>query len=134
MLACAAVYFVPSLRWRAHIVTLHALGRIPDVEWANDLAKLAKTEHPPVDEPAVHPAGRDYLVQDAKHEREIGVRLRGDPLIGEIAGFSAVGGTLAPPPTDACSIHLTPSGPVGTSDPKSEDSLWRDSWMVVRAR
>lgn len=41
----------------------------------------------------------------------------GDPLIGEIVGFSAVGGTLAPPPTEACSIHLAPSGPVRTSDP-----------------
>ena len=39
----------------------------------------------------------------------------GDPAIGEIAGYSALGGTLAPPPVDACSIHLAPTGAVTTS-------------------
>lgn len=41
----------------------------------------------------------------------------GDPLIGEIAGYTAVGGTLSPPPADACSIHLEPTGRVRTSRP-----------------
>lgn len=39
----------------------------------------------------------------------------GDPGIGEIAGYSAPGGTLAPPPADACSIHLEPTGAVTPS-------------------
>jgi hypothetical protein len=41
----------------------------------------------------------------------------GDPTIGEIAGYSLVGGTLSPPPAEACSIHLDPTGRVAASSP-----------------
>lgn len=59
VLAGAAVYFVPSLRWRAHVVALHAFGQIPDVEWSDvvmfvkpgsagydNLQRLADTRNP----------------------------------------------------------------------------------------
>jgi hypothetical protein len=36
---------------------------------------------------------------------------RGEPVTGEIAGFSPVGGTLELPPTFSCSVRLLPDGP-----------------------
>jgi phosphodiester glycosidase len=35
----------------------------------------------------------------------------GPPDVGEIAAFSSAGGSLETPPSGACSVHLTPSGP-----------------------
>ncbi len=36
---------------------------------------------------------------------------QGDPALGEIAGYSPVGGTLDAPPDHACSVRLLPAGP-----------------------
>lgn len=42
---------------------------------------------------------------------------QGAPGIGEIAGFTPLGGTLEQPPPDSCSLHLTPLTPVEFANP-----------------
>ncbi len=42
---------------------------------------------------------------------------QGDPVPGEIAGFSPLGGTLEPPPASACSARLLAQGPPRLADP-----------------
>lgn len=71
---------------------------------------------------------------------------QGDPTVGELAGFSPLGGTAEPPPRFACSVRLLPLGkptlaePDGVSRPYvvdvascSEDPLARQGGVVISA-
>jgi hypothetical protein len=70
----------------------------------------------------------------------------GDPLPGEFAGFSPLGGTLEAPPANACSARLLPVGPPTPADGSgvdqdftvdevqcSQDPLSRDGGVVLSA-
>ena len=46
---------------------------------------------------------------------------QGPPAPGEVVGFSPVGGTLEPPPEDACSMRLVPAGPPSPSTTNGVD-------------
>jgi Phosphodiester glycosidase len=70
----------------------------------------------------------------------------GPPAPGEITGYSPLGGTLEPPPEDACSVRLMPTGPpalapgTGVERPYlvdavtcSETAMSRDGGVVLAA-
>lgn len=71
---------------------------------------------------------------------------QGDPTVGELAGFSPLGGTAEPPPRFACSVRLLPLGEPTVAEPDgvnrpyvvdvarcSEDPLARQGGVVISA-
>ena len=71
---------------------------------------------------------------------------QGEPTVGELAGFSPLGGTAEPPPRFACSVRLLPLGEPTVAEPDgvnrpyvvdvarcSEDPLARQGGVVISA-